>query len=52
MYTEKICQILGSITVVATNNNQTNKLPLLVVKGNEPYLMGHDWLARGVVYTT
>ena len=45
-YTGENLSILGSITVVATYNNQTNKLPLLVVKGNGPNLMGRDWLAR------
>ena len=45
-YTGENLSIQGSITVVATYNNQTNKLPLLVVKGNGPNLMGRDWLAR------
>ena len=45
-YTVENLSILESITMVATYNNQTNKLPLLVVKGNGPNLMGRDWLAR------
>ena len=45
-YTGENLSILGSIRVVANYNNQTNKLPLLVVVGNKPNLMGHDWLAR------
>ena len=45
-YTGENLSILGSIRVVATYNNQTNNLPLLVVKGNGPNLMGRDWLAR------
>ena len=48
-YTGENLSILGSIRVVATYNNQTNKLPLLVVKGDGPNLMGRDWLARFIV---
>ena len=48
-YTGENLSILGNIRVVATYNNQTNKLPLLVVKGDGPNLMGRDWLARFIV---
>ena len=37
---------LGSIRVTATCNNQTKTLPILVIKGNGPNLMGRDWLSK------
>ena len=45
-YTGENLSILGTITVIATYNSQTNTLPLLVVKGEGPNLMGRDWLAK------
>ena len=45
-YTGENLLILGSIRVTATCNNQTKTLPILVIKGNGPNLMGHDWLAK------
>jgi len=46
MYTGETLSILGSIEVTATCNKQTNRVPLLVIKGNGPNLMGRDWLAK------
>ena len=37
---------LGSIRVTATCNNQTKTLPILVIKGKGPNLMGRDWLSN------
>jgi len=45
-YTGETLSILGSIEVTATCNKQTNRVPLLVIKGNRPNLMGCDWLAK------
>ena len=45
-YTGENLAILGTITVIATYNSQTNTLPLLVVKDEGPNLMGRDWLAK------
>ena len=36
--------VLGLITVLVHHNNQQKTLPLLVVKGGGPSLLGRDWL--------
>ena len=36
--------VLGSIQVEVSYNNQTKQLPLLVVKGQGPNLLGRDWM--------
>ena len=36
--------VLGLITVPVHHNNQQKTLPLLVVKGGGPSLLGRDWL--------
>ena len=45
-YTGENLSTLGSIRVTATCNNQTKTLPILVITGNGPNLMGRDWLAK------
>ena len=45
-YTGESLLTLGSIRVTATCNNQTKTLPILVIKGNGPNLMGRDWLSN------
>ena len=45
-YTRENLSTLGSIRVIATCSNQTKTLPILVIKGNGPNLMGCDWLSN------
>jgi len=45
-YTGETLSIFRSIEVTAMCNNQTNRVPLLVIKVNGPNLMGRDWLAK------
>ena len=45
-YTGETLQIHGAITVDVTYNDQTDTLPLLVVEGTGPSLMGRDWLTK------
>ena len=42
---QEIC-VLGSIMVTAETQGQQACLPLFVVKGNCPNLLGRDWLAK------
>ena len=44
--TGETLQIHGAITVDVTYNDQTVTLPLLVVEGTGPSLMGSDWLTK------
>ena len=44
MYTEEPIKVLGTITVYVCYKEQ--KLPLLVVAGHGPSLLGRDWLAQ------
>ena len=41
-YTGERISVLGSIQVEVSHNNQTKQLPLLVVKGQGPNLLGRD----------
>lgn len=43
-YSGQIIQVLGEISVVATYQNQSKRLPLLVVPTDGPSLFGRDWL--------
>ena len=43
-YTGQKIPVVGSCTVTVSHNNQTVQLPLLVVSGNGPNLLGRDWL--------
>ena len=43
-YTGELLPVLGSITVPVHHNHQQKILPLLVVKGGGPSLLGRDWL--------
>ena len=45
-YTRETIKVLGSIDVDFTHNGQTKNLPLLVVAGNGPSLLGCDWLSQ------
>ena len=45
-YTGETLQIHGAITVDVTYNDQTVTLPLLVVEGTRPSLVGRDWLTK------
>ena len=45
-YTGETLQIHWVITVDVTYNDQTDTLPLLVVEGTGPSLMGRDWLTK------
>ena len=45
-YTGETLQIHGAITVDVTYHDQTDTLPLLVVEGTGPSLMGRDWLTK------
>ena len=44
-YTGERISVLGSIQVEVSHNNQTKQLPLLVVKGQGPNLLGRDWMS-------
>ena len=45
MYTGEPIRVLGSVTVTVKDNEQKAKLPLLVVGGNGPSLLGCNWLS-------
>lgn len=45
-YTGEPLHVLGVITVTVNNNTQTVQLPILVVKGKGPNLLGRDWLLQ------
>ena len=45
-YAEDPLTNLGSLTVEVQHNAQKMKLPLLVVEGNGPKLLGRDWLEK------
>ena len=45
-YTGEELNVLGSIPVTAENDDCTSTLPLLVVEGNGPSLMGQNWLTE------
>ena len=45
-YTGEEISVLGSISVTAKSENCTSTLPLLVVEGNGPSLMGRNWLTE------
>ena len=44
-YTKEAIKVLGSITVKVTYKTQAKDLPLLVVAGEGPSLLGRNWLA-------
>ena len=44
-YTGEALKILGSTTVAAKYQGQTAKLPLLIIKGAGPSLLGKDWFS-------
>lgn len=45
-YTGEIVPVRGSVTVTVELNKQKVKLPLYIVKGNHPALLGHTWLEK------
>ena len=45
-YADKPLQNLGSISVQVKHNSQEMQLPVLVVAGNGPNLLGRDWLEK------
>ena len=45
-YTGGEISVLGSISVTAKSENCTSILPLLVVEGNGPSLMGRNWVTE------
>ena len=45
-YTKESIDVLGSITVEVTYKGQNKFLPLLVVGGEGPSLLGRDWLTE------
>ena len=45
-YTGEEIAVLGSILVTAGTNDQEARLPLLVVAGSGPSLLGRDWLTK------
>ena len=47
-YTGEPMPVLGLITVPVHHNNQQKTLPLLVVKGGRPSLLGRDWLQQAI----
>ena len=44
-YTGGALKIIGSTTAAVKYQGQTAKLPLLIIKGAEPSLLGKDWLS-------
>ena len=46
MYTREEIGVIGSITVTAQGIGEEARLPLLVVEGTGPSLLGRDWLSR------
>ena len=45
-YTGEDVKLLGKVEVEATVNNQTKLLPLFIVQGSGPALMGRNWLHK------
>ena len=45
-YTGQELDVQGSATVDVTYGSQSQKLPLLVVAGNGPSLLGRDWIQK------
>ena len=45
-YTGEAIKVLGEAQVEVTVNNQTEELPLLVVDGDGPSLLGRDWMKK------
>jgi len=45
-YTGEALKILGCISVKVEYNQQVERLPLLVVSGAGPNLLGKDWMAK------
>jgi len=45
-YTKETIRVLGQITVEVTYKEQVRMLPLLVVAGEGPSLLGRDWLTE------
>jgi len=45
-YTGEILPVLGSLQVQVQHGNQQAQLPLLVIDGKGPSLLGRDWLAQ------
>ena len=45
-YTKKSLQVLGSIEIEMIYKEQSRCLPLLVVGGNGPTLLGRNWLVE------
>ena len=43
-YTGEKLQVIGTINVDVTHNGQEKSLPLLIVPGNGPALLGRNWL--------
>ena len=43
-YTGQKIPVVGCCTVAVKHNNQTAQLPLLIVSGQGPNLLGRDWL--------
>ena len=46
MYTGDTIPVLGVENVTVIHKQQTKELPLLVVKGEGPTLLGRDWLTQ------
>ena len=46
MYTGDTIPVMGVVNVTVNHNNQTKQLPLLIVKGEGPTLLGKDWLTQ------
>ena len=45
-YTGERIQLLGELDVAVRYDGQVAKLPILVVKGDGPNLLGRDWLRK------
>ena len=45
-YTKEAMRVIGSITVEATYKTQAKTLPLLVVAGEGPSVIGRNWLTE------
>ena len=43
-YTQQRIPVLGECVVAVNHNGQQAKLPLIIVKGNGPNLLGRDWM--------
>ena len=43
-YTGQQIEVCGSVVVQVTHNGQTASLPLIITSGNEPTLLGRNWL--------